>query len=147
MLTCIRQVSPTTGASVSPDGAPCTATTSTLFPGATFLPQAAAGVQDGFVCGTPTLTGYSLSDAQIAAMVASSNGSCSQQVSFTLNFYTLIWRLMTAKQNRMAICINHLNALPLFLSTFSSICNKACKICNFKHLSGLAKVYVPVVRQ
>ena len=73
---------PTTGASVAPDGAACAATTSALFPGATFRSPGTPAQPDGFACGTPTLTGYSLSDAQIAAMVASSNGSCSQRVSF-----------------------------------------------------------------
>ena len=74
-------MAPTTGTSVAPDGSACAATSSTLFPGATF---AAAG--DSFACGTPTTTGYSLSNAQIAAMVASSNGSCSQRVSFRNHF-------------------------------------------------------------
>ena len=74
-------MAPTTGVSVAPDGAPCAATSSTLFPGATF-----AGGATGVACGTPTTTGYALSDAQITAMVASSNGSCSQQVSFKAHF-------------------------------------------------------------
>ena len=76
-------MAPSTGASVAPDGSACVATTSALFPGATF-----AAAANSFACGTPTLTGYALSDAQIAAMVASSNGSCSQRVRFTKNVAT-----------------------------------------------------------